>query len=383
MIPAEFQDCRWIYVAAQEDPLCQALRDFAQDQGLDWVRQSPEHLDVSRGSPQTHLVFFSKVDPGLLKTLEDLPEARRPGRVWLTPKAPEGLSTDPGRLWVRTPRGSSTEPAWAQEVFTRGLGYHRWIRDSEAARTERIRTEFDLGLARRVQESFLPGKDLDLPGFEIRAYWKPCRELGGDFYDLYTTDLGRAALFLADVSGKGLPAALFTAFLKAQWQHWAVGLQSDHPEDIFADANRALSELFSATGHFVTAQMLLFERGLHRLRFLSAGHPAPFVFNPSHEPQPLDFGQLPLGLQSKTQYQSLELPFPPGSSLVLLSDGILEEPDAAGNLLGRERFQAALAKVLDHPSDSFFPALFEALGLDPEAGAHDDRTLILVRSRGI
>lgn len=201
---------------------------------------------------------------------------------------------------------------------------------------EKKRLEGQLEVARQVQLELLPASDPQLEGFEISAYNFPNEEVSGDYYDwvrIYNDQIG---LVIADVSGKGVPAALLMAFLRASLRA-AIHI-GYAPHISMGKVNYLLWE--SIERHqFVTAFYAVLDASNRTLAYSNAGHNPPLMINADGSAHFIERGGLPLGMFRDTRYYEYYLSLEPGQILVLYTDGVTEAKDESGEEYGRERLQ--------------------------------------------
>jgi sigma-B regulation protein RsbU (phosphoserine phosphatase) len=187
-------------------------------------------------------------------------------------------------------------------------------------RFEKQRMAKQLKEARAVQSSLFPVNAPEARGFDVTGVCRPCREVGGDWYDYIPLADGRLAVVLGDVSGKGMAAALLMSSTRSVLRlHAARGLS---PKEVLFELNRVLLTDFPAS-RFVTLVYAVLESSTRKITFASAGHLPPILVDSSRAHfLPADAG-LPLGIM-KCQFSEHEIEMPSGSRLFLYSDGITE-----------------------------------------------------------
>jgi phosphoserine phosphatase RsbU/P len=202
----------------------------------------------------------------------------------------------------------------------------------------------DLRIAREIQMGILPADPVAATkgtGLDVHAIVEPAREVGGDLYEVLRASDDRVVVALGDVSGKGIPAALFMAVTVTVLR--AVARQIEEPDDILRRLNDELVEQ-NPRGMFVTLQCLVFDlkkgrvsaagAGHHQLAILSAGRPPRLAFPSSGRPA---------GLMPFNPIERESLPLEPGDTFVLFSDGVSEAMNPQDEFYGEERLLAALA----------------------------------------
>ena len=199
----------------------------------------------------------------------------------------------------------------------------------------------EMQAAAELQKSILPGplaRDGTLAAIDLHAEMQPAREIGGDFYDYFTLPDGRLALTVADVSGKGIPAALFMAISRTVLRGVAgrEGMAARMTE-----ANRQLAADNQAS-MFVTMFHAVLDPLSGRLRYCNAGHNPPYLLRRAGGWQMLEATGCPFGISTELPHDIGETVMRPGDALFLYSDGITESFDAAGEAYGTARLEAAL-----------------------------------------
>jgi sigma-B regulation protein RsbU (phosphoserine phosphatase) len=204
---------------------------------------------------------------------------------------------------------------------------------------EKKRLEGQLEVARQVQLELLPAKDPQLEGYDISAYNFPTEEVSGDYYDwvrIYDDQIG---LVIADVSGKGVPAALLMAFLRASLR--AATHIGYSPHISMAKVNYLLWESIERN-QFVTAFYGILDVTNKTLTYTNAGHNPPLLLDKDGNPKFIDRGSLPLGMFRDTRYHEYYLTTEPGEVLVLYTDGVTEAQNQQGEEFGRDRLADAV-----------------------------------------
>src|SRR5678809_621419 len=204
---------------------------------------------------------------------------------------------------------------------------------------EKKRLEGQLEVARQVQLELLPAQDPQLEGYDISAYNFPTEEVSGDYYDwvqIYDDQIG---LVIADVSGKGVPAALLMAFLRASLR--AATHIGYSPHISMAKVNYLLWESIERN-QYVTAFYGILDASSRTLAYSNAGHNPPLLLDANGDSKFLDRGEQPLGMFRETRYHEYYHTFKPGEILVLYTDGVTEAMNSADEEFGRDRLAAAV-----------------------------------------
>jgi sigma-B regulation protein RsbU (phosphoserine phosphatase) len=199
--------------------------------------------------------------------------------------------------------------------------------------------------------------------------------VGGDTYDLLQLRGGRVGLSIADVAGKGIPAALLASSLQSAVRSAATrGLA---PAELCDEVNRALSERIP-TNRFVTFFYGLLDTATGVLRYSNAGHNPPLLARADGSAEWLEVGGPVLGLDGGTTWQQGELALRPGDRLVFYTDGIVEARDASDEEFGTSRLQAAVAGVPGSDAAAISRALFRAAQSFAGTCQEDDQTVVVV-----
>ena len=191
--------------------------------------------------------------------------------------------------------------------------------------------ELEYRSAREVQQRLVPVTVPSIPGFDLRAAYLPSHEVGGDFYQIFPQTDGSSLIVVGDVSGKGLSAAMKGVLALGAVR--ALAESNPSPAHLLNDLNREMVK--AADDGFITCLCAqIFPDG--RAILSSAGHPAPYLNGEEIQIG----GGIPLGILADTEYSETTVHLAPGQSLMLLSDGVLEATNSAGELFGFDRTAA-------------------------------------------
>ncbi len=244
----------------------------------------------------------------------------------------------------------------------------------EVVRRRRLQDEVDL--ARRIQESFLPSADPQLPGFQISGRTIPSLEVGGDCFDYIRIAEDQFGLFVADVAGKGIPAALILATFRA-----AMRTEVRHQYEIWRilqNVNRLLLESIRP-GQFVTAVYGVLDLRRRIFSYANAGHNPPLLLRGDGEVRRLEEGGMILGAFEEVRHDVGRVLFEPGDALVLYTDGAIEARDASGEEYGEMRLLAAMGAARGSAAAETRRHLEEDVLRHCEGKAQDDITLVVMR----
>ena len=244
------------------------------------------------------------------------------------------------------------------------------------AEKERIGAE--LNVATQIQADMLPRIFPAFPErkeFDIYATMNPAKEVGGDFYDFFLVDDDHLAVVIADVSGKGVPAALFMVIAKTLIKNHAQN--KDTPGSVFTQTNAQLCEGNDA-GLFVTAWMGVLEISTGNFIYVNAGHNPPLLKRAGGAYEWLKSrpGFVLAGMEG-VRYRENSLQLEPGDCLYLYTDGVTEATSGAQELFGEERLQHTLNESKDLPVDQLLPKVKQAIDtFVGEAEQFDDITML-------
>ena len=221
--------------------------------------------------------------------------------------------------------------------------YVRAAKERQALALEKERIDAELALATRIQANSLPKVFPPFPEhteFDIFASMTPAKEVGGDFYDFFLIDDDHMGMVIADVSGKGVPAALFMMLSKALIHNAAMGGIS--PSRALQDANHQICAN-NPEEMFVTVWLGVLEISTGKLTAANAGHEYPIVKTPGGRFETLkDRHGFVLGGMEGTRYREYELQMEPGTKLFVYTDGLTEATNAGEEMMGMDRIVSAL-----------------------------------------
>ena len=287
----------------------------------------------------------------------------------------EGLAAIRGKNEIKQLSDDVTELAKEIDEYTEEI---------ESITKERERIETELDLATRIQEGSLPNVFPPFPDrneFEIYASMKPAKEVGGDFYDFFFVDDDHLCLIMADISGKGIPAALFMMASKIMLEDNAV--MGKTPAEILTDVNRGLTAN-NQEEMFVTVWLGILELSTGILMASNAGHEFPAIMK-SGESFELykDKHNFVLGGMEGIQYKEYQLNLSPGDKLFLYTDGVPEATDANDELFGTDRMLVALNQAKDGSPEDILAGVDNAVNdFVKEAQQFDDLTMMCLVYNG-
>ncbi len=239
------------------------------------------------------------------------------------------------------------------------------------------RMDAEFQQAAEIQRRFLPARAPDIPGLDLAGYNAACRTVGGDYYDFLPYPGGRAGVVIADVAGKGLPAALMMTSLQANVQ--ALVESHREPAGLLTHLNRALMGT-CPENRFVTLFYAVLDPQAGELIYANAGHNPPLLARAGGEIVPLQEGGPVLGILRSLAYQQFRVAFSPGDALLLYSDGVTEAANAAAEEFGEDRLAQVLSASRQAGAEQIVDAVHDAVDLflagHPPA---DDITVVAAR----
>jgi len=247
---------------------------------------------------------------------------------------------------------------------------------------EKERMEEELTIARDLQTSMLPADCPEIPGFELAALSTSAREVGGDFYDFVEMDGCRVGIVIGDVTGKSVSGALVMAASRSVFRM----LSEENPavNEIMNRANRRLKRDVSS-GMFVALLYGLLDGNDRTIRLCSAGQTQPvFVSARTGEAFLLQTAgdRFPLGILDEARYEETLVPFSPGDSLVLYTDGIVEAMNQKGEIFGFDRLLDIVRESRSRAAGEVLKAIVDGVTAYCEgAPQHDDLTVIVIHAR--
>ena len=253
-----------------------------------------------------------------------------------------------------------------------------YIREFMKATAEKERIGAELNVATQIQADMLPRifpPFPERPEFDIYASMTPAKEVGGDFYDFFLVDDDHLALVIADVSGKGVPAALFMVIAKTLIKNHAQNRET--PGEVFTQTNAQLCEGNDA-GLFVTAWMGVLEISTGKFVYVNAGHNPPLLKRAGGQYEWLKSrpGFVLAGMEG-IRYRENTLELMPGDTLYLYTDGVTEATSSAQELYGEERLQAALNEASELPVSQLLPRIKNCIDtFVGDAEQFDDITML-------
>jgi serine phosphatase RsbU (regulator of sigma subunit)/extradiol dioxygenase family protein len=359
---------RWVAVAPPDGSVVLAL-----------VAPAPESRQYKYIGRHTGIVFASedviaKYEEWRRRGVQFLftPRLRRVRYESRTPSAWGGVFT-----WFRDIDGNSFALVGIDEINREIEAQRREI--AEKAEAER-RAAQELEIAKQVQARLFPQT---LPAMRTLEYAGTCiqaLQVGGDYHDFLDLGRGRFGLVIADISGKGMPAALLMANLQANLRsQCAIAL--DEPARLLCSVNQLFYENTS-DGSYATLFFAQYDDGTRRLRYANCGHLAALLLRRDGLIERLHSTATVVGLFKQWDCTIAERRLFSGDTLVLYTDGITESFDAAGEEFGEQRLIAALQKHCELRPEGVIASVVDEVQQFSSHEQHDDITLIVARCKG-
>ncbi|MCK9580926.1 MAG: PP2C family protein-serine/threonine phosphatase [Methanoregula sp.] len=255
--------------------------------------------------------------------------------------------------------------------------------EKEKLETEIARKNAELQIAAEIQKNFLPETLPRTEGFDIAARSIPAKEVGGDFFDVIPLEVmpitsSQTGIMIADVSGKGVPAALFMALSRIVVRVTAMWFKK--PSEVISFANPIIANN-SKTGMFVTLFYGIIDKETGTLTYVNAGHNPPLVLRKkTGEIEELTLTGIAVGAMEDAEYTQAEIPLAPGDVIVLYTDGITEAVNDRDEMFDLDRLIETIRKNSNSPSqeiaDEIIRSVFSFSDSQPQ---FDDITLMVVK----
>jgi sigma-B regulation protein RsbU (phosphoserine phosphatase) len=265
-------------------------------------------------------------------------------------------------------------------LMTRNLIIERrTAAEKENYRRELERTEYEMETARGIQQSFLPESPPQVKGFELAALSLPAREVGGDFYDFVPISQDKLGIVIADVSGKGMPAALFMALSRTLVRANTVGKTT--VSEAIRRANNLISQ-DAKSGMFVTLFYAVLDSKRKLLRYVNAGHNPPLLLKETAGGVILlEAKGIALGVLDDISLEERELELASNDVVIFYTDGVTESINEKEEQFGQERLIAAIEKSIDLPVQDLIDKVKEEVTTFAQGQPQfDDLTLVALKA---
>ncbi len=254
---------------------------------------------------------------------------------------------------------------------------HASMRDiAESIETLKLKSqEREYAEAKEIQQGLLPKEIAQIAGYEIFGAWQPASAVGGDYFDVLKLSPRKVALCIADVVGKGLPAALLMSNLQAAVKAFAS--EYAQPRDLCTRVNQVISSNIAAN-KFITFFYCVLDSSTGTMRFANAGHNPPIILRKNAGYSRLLDGGAVLGVFKDWQFEQSEIEFLPGDRVVLFTDGVTEVLNSEGEEFGEDRLVELLERNRGLQAKELHAIVMEAIA---DFGGHefqDDATLLVM-----
>jgi uncharacterized protein YndB with AHSA1/START domain len=229
--------------------------------------------------------------------------------------------------------------------------------------------------AREIQQALMPKEIPQMPGLEISGSWRPARIVGGDYFDVFKFGASRVGLCIADVSGKGMPAALLMSNLQAVVK--ALAAENTSPKELVEKVNRVMSRN-TTEAKFITLFYGLLDVDRKTLQYANAGHNAPVLTREDGVQVRLEQGGLIVGAFQESVYDQGEIDLRPGDRLVMFTDGLSEAVGGDGEEFGEERLAEASRSNRQLSAEALHRCLLDRVTDFCGGEFEDDATVLVV-----
>lgn len=238
--------------------------------------------------------------------------------------------------------------------------------------------EAELAVASQIQKQLLPRSIPPVENYTLQAFQSQCKHVGGDLYDIFELEGGRILILLADVSGKGIGAALLASNILAAFR----ALYSSSKFNIL-EATRGISkQLLNSTrpGDFATLFVGILDPGSHSLRYVNAGHNPPLVIRGEGDPEYLEASGIPIGMMDLSTWKEESVKFKPGDFIFIFTDGIPEAMNRQGDQFGDERLEEFILANRDKSPGILLKSIMTEIdNFIEDYSRSDDITAMVVR----
>lgn len=366
-----------VLVADDQPDVLEALRWLLTGEGYEpeFVTSTDAVLERLRGAQYDLLLMdlnYSRDTTSGREGLELIPRVRVQDAVIPIVVMTGWGSIDTAVEAMRRGAKSFVQKPWEDVTLLEILA--REIADGRAARRRDHKQQRELEEARLIQRGLLPTVFPQIAGIDLSVTWLPADGVGGDCFD--TLAFGDVlGVSIADIAGKGLPAALLMSNLQAAVRAFAQEAVS--PASINNSVNRLLCRNMAA-GRFATFCYARIERAARRIVYSNAGHNPPLLLRANGAVELLGDGGMVLGVFPDTQYDQSELSLNGGDRLLFYTDGITEARNPDGDEYGEDRLAAAAGAVRTESAETVKEAVLADVNAFTDGKFEDDATLIVV-----
>jgi len=244
---------------------------------------------------------------------------------------------------------------------------------------EKQKTEKELEVAGFIQQNLFPKKMPDLQNLSVFTYCRSAKMMGGDYYDIIDFGKDRTGIFICDVVGKGVPAAMIMVMIRTILR--TISRENMSPDKIIELVNKNLHAQSHSQDTFATVFYMLYDDKSRKLIYSNAGHSPLLIYNNKGGVfEELDTEGIPIGITEESEYGVGQRTLKDGDVLVLYTDGITEAKDKHKNFYGEERFKDFIKTHVEKPTQELGNMIIEDINhFAEDVEQHDDQTLILVK----
>jgi serine phosphatase RsbU (regulator of sigma subunit)/putative methionine-R-sulfoxide reductase with GAF domain len=246
----------------------------------------------------------------------------------------------------------------------------------EAARRSQL--EQELAVAREIQVSLIPSGSPDIPGCNVASYWQAARQVSGDFYDFLPLGNGRWGIIIADVSDKGVPAALFMALSRTILR--TIAFNRTDPASALIRANQIIDK-DTQTDLFVTVFYAILDTTNNTVCYANGGHNPPLMLHKNGEISLLKSAGVALGVMPDIEVESQLQPFTPGDTLILYTDGITEAINEDYDEFGLKRLSMVVKNHVNEDADQIVQHITKSIAQHTgDTPQFDDMTMVVIKN---
>lgn len=377
-------DYKMLVVDDEVDNLDLLHRTFRREYQVLAARDGREALDICRHEPDLVVIITDQRMPrmtGIEFLGRILQSHRHTIRMLLTAYTDtaalmEAINTGHVYQYITKP----WDPDQLRVAVRRALERYELSLENERFRRqviEKERMDRELEIARHIQESFWPSDRPQVKGFDVAASSAPAREVGGDLFDFAATPRGHLVVAVGDVSGKGVPAALYGAVSSGMLQ--ILEETTESPVEVLQRLNAALVERDAEV--FVCMCCGVLDPDARVLRISNSGLPYPVHVHGSGASF-VETPGLPLGVDPGAEYTEEAVPLAPGDVVVIASDGATEATNGAGDLFGSARLLEVVRRARRKSAADILRAVDRAVrDFSRDLTPLDDLTLVVLKAR--
>ncbi|SFS89560.1 PP2C family protein-serine/threonine phosphatase [Marininema halotolerans] len=256
------------------------------------------------------------------------------------------------------------------------IGYGIALREHESLLNRQKELEYEIEVAVGMQQTLLPNHSPRMHGLDVGVISVPAHRMSGDYYNFVDHDHSSLGVALADIIGKGIPAALCMSMIKYAMD------QLDHPtggpSGVLGRLNSVVERNVDAS-MFITMVYGVYERENHKFRYATAGHEPGFIFREKDGSfEDMATKGLVLGVAKEISYEEFSIHLEPGDAVILFSDGVTEAR-VEGQFLGRERFKELVRQYMHLPAQEAVEAMYQSLYEQANYELKDDQTIMILR----